>query len=416
MTYDWLIRGGRVVDPLNNLDSIRDVAVQDGRIAAVSEALDPESAQEVFDARGLLVVPGLIDLHMHGYDLVTPLGLDVDHYCLGRGVTTAVDAGSAGCDTFAGFRAFAAERFRTRLLAFLHISRTGLSFAGLGGDNEVPGELESLRFANARDCADCIEANRDLIVGVKIRLSDSIADGGRNEAEAYRRAREASAAVGLPLMVHHNFSTVPYEDCPGKLSAGDIWTHCYHGFPSSIVDPETRRVHPVVRAAAERGVLFDVGHGQGSFNWTVAEIAVGEGFWPRTISSDLHRGTAEGPCYDLLMVMSRLLHLGMPLDAVIRATTCDVASSIGRENRLGALSVGREADITVLALEDVDQPLEDCQSQMRRVRRLLRPRAVWRGGVPSEITRPRRFPNPVSIESQKQWWPRLLVRDASLES
>ncbi len=414
MRYDWLIRGGRVIDPGNHLDAIVDVALQDGKILAVAEALDPGSANQVFDASGMLVTPGLIDLHVHGYDLVTPLGLDIDHYCLGRGVTTAVDAGSAGCDTFAGFRAFAAERFRTRLLAFLHISRTGLSFAGLGGDSEVPGELEALRLANARDCASCVDANRDLLVGIKIRLSSSIADAGRNEAEAFRRAQEAAATVALPLMVHHNFSTVPLEDCPGKLRAGDIWTHCFHGFPRSIVDPETRRIHAVVHEAGKRGVRFDIGHGQGSFNWTVAEIAAAEGFWPWTISSDLHRGTAEGPCYDLPMVMSRLLHVGMPLEAVIRATTSDAAACIGWEDRIGNLSPGREADVTVLALEDFDQPLEDCQSQMRRVKQLLRPRAVWRAGIPAKITHLRHFPNPESIAHQRQQWPRLIVRDAAL--
>jgi len=410
---DWLVRGGRVVDPANGLDGVRDVALRDGRIAAVAESIDPAGAREVFDARGLVVTPGLIDLHVHGYEHVTPLGIDIDRYCLGRGTTTAVDAGSAGCDTFPGFRAFAAERFRTRLLAFLHISRTGLSFAGLGGDSDTPGELESLRFANADDCAACIEANRDLLVGVKIRLSDSIADGGRHEAESYRRAREAARAAGVPLMVHHNFSTVPHEDCPGLLAPGDLWTHCYHGFPKTLVDPAARRLLPAAREAAERGVLFDLGHGQGSFNWTVAEIAVAEGFWPHTLSSDLHRGCAEGPCYDLPLVMSKLLHLGMRLGEVVRATTSSAAAAIGWGDRLGSLAPGREADLAVFALEDYDGPVEDCQSQLRRVRRLLRPRAVWRAGVPAGITAPVSFPNPASIARQRPWWDRLLVRDAT---
>ncbi len=413
MSCDWLVRGGRVVDPANGLDGIRDVAIRDGRIFAVAESIDPAGAREIFDASGLVVTPGLIDLHVHGYEFVTPLGIDIDRHCLGRGTTTAVDAGSAGCDTFPGFRAFAAERFRTRLLAFLHISRTGLSFAGLGGDNDTPGELESLRFANSRDCADCVGANRDLVVGVKIRLSDSIADGGRHEAESYRRALEAARSTGVPLMVHHNFSTVPHEDCPGRLAPGDLWTHCYHGFPQTLVDPATRRVIRVAREAVERGVLFDLGHGQGSFNWTVAEIAAAEGFWPHTISSDLHRGCAEGPCYDLPMAMSKLLHLGMPLEAVVRATTSAAAAAIGWGDHIGSLAPGREADLAVFALEEWDRPLEDCQSQQRRVNRLLRPRAVWRAGTPAAITEPACFPNTDSIARQRPWWGRLLVRDGT---
>jgi dihydroorotase len=335
----------------------------------------------------------------------------VDHFCLGRGVTTAVDAGSAGCDTFPGFRAFAAERFRTRLVAFLNISRTGLSFAGLGGDNDTPGELESLRLVNARDCARCIEANRDLLVGVKIRLSDSIAADGRNEPEAYRRALKAAAMVRLPLMVHHSFSTVPNPQCPGEMSAGDIYTHMYHGFNNTMIDPATRQVDPTFLAAREKGVLFDIGHGQGSFNWTVAELAAEQGFWPDTISSDLHRGTCDGPCYDLPTAMSRLLRVGMPLAEVIRQTTLAPAKAIGWEDRIGSLAVGREADVAVFSLDEVDLELEDCQSQMRHVRQLIVPQAVWRAGEPGTITRPKRFPNPETIASQKVWASRLLVHD-----
>ena len=193
--------------------------------------MDPRDAAQVYDAAGQVVMPGLVDLHVHAYHLVTPLGMDVDHYCLGRGVTTAVDAGSAGCSTFPGFRAYLAERSRTRLLAFLNISCSGLAFAGLAGDEAVPGELDLLSMAPVRACIDCIEANRDLIVGVKIRLSDSCTAGGANESEAYRRAREAAASARVPLMVHHSFSTIGLEECPGQMRAGDLYTHMYHGFP-----------------------------------------------------------------------------------------------------------------------------------------------------------------------------------------
>ncbi|MBM3803060.1 MAG: amidohydrolase family protein [Acidimicrobiia bacterium] len=410
--YDWIIRGGRVIDPSNGIDASRDVAISAGRIAEVKEALDPLLAGAVFDARGLLVTPGLVDLHIHGYNRVTPLGIDVDHYCLGRGVTTAVDAGSAGCCTWPGFRAFAVDTSKTRLVAFLHISSAGLAFAGLGGDRSVPGELDLLKLADVEGCIECVEANRDRIVGVKIRLSDSIADDGRHEAEAYRRSLEAARALNLPLMVHHAFSTVPLGDCPGKMASGDIYTHCYHGFPSTIVDPESRKVGATVRLARERGVLFDVGHGQGSFNWTVGELCAQEAFWPDTISTDLHSGTCEGPAYDLPTVMTRLLHLGMPLNDVVRCTTVAPAKAIGWEERIGTLGVGREADVAVFALEDVDLELEDCQSQMRRIRRLLTPQAVWRAGTPYPITHPIARPNPKTLAAQSKAWIRLEIRDA----
>jgi dihydroorotase len=272
--------------------------------------------------------------------------------------------------------------------------------------------LDLLKLADLKGCIDCGEANRDRIVGVKIRLSDSIADEGRNEVEAYRRALEAARALNLPLMVHHAFSVVPLADCPGKMIRGDIYTHCYHGFPSTIINPESRRVDPTVWQARERGVLFDIGHGQGSFNWTVGELSIQQGFWPDTISTDLHSGTCEGPAYDLPTVMTRLLHLGMPLNEVVRRCTIEPAKVVGWQDRIGSLSVGRDADVAVFALEEVDLQLEDCQSQMRRVRQQLTPQAVWRAGTPGSITRPLALPNPKTIAAQVKNWLRLEIRDA----
>jgi len=410
---ELIIRGGHVIDPANHVDAVLDIGVCDGRISAIEHSIDPELGDATYDASGKIVTPGLVDLHVHGYHLVSPLGVPVDHYCLGRGVTTAVDAGSSGCSTFAGFRAFAIERAKTRLLAFLNISCSGLAFGGLGGDDSVPGELELLKLASVRGCVDCVELNRDVLVGVKIRLSASIADEGRNEAEAYRRALEASQALRLPLMVHHALSTVSIDDCPGRMQPGDIYTHAYHGFTSSIVDAVTREPHRAVIEARKRGVVFDIGHGQGSFNWTVAELCAREGFWPDTISTDIHSGTCEGPAYDMPTVMTRLLHVGMPLNEVIARSTIEPAKCIGWQDRIGTLGVGREADIAVLSVEDVDMVLEDCQSQLRRIKQRLVPQAVWRAGVVHAITHPKRFPNPETIQAQRSWWQQLQIRDES---
>ena len=412
-THDWLIKGGRVIDPANDIDGLLDLAIAEGRITVVASGLEPDQAQQVYDATGKLVVPGLVDLHMHGYNHVTPLGIDTDYYCLGRGVTTAIDAGSAGASTSPGFRVYAVEPVRTRLRGFLNISQAGLCVGG-AADGRSAGELDARAFIDAPACIECIEANADIYIGVKVRLSRPIADDGKNEPEAYRAALEAAAAVKMPLMVHHSFSAVPLEECPGKMVAGDIYTHCYHGWESTIIDVGSRRVHPAVREARQRGVLYDLGHGTGGFNWTVGEICVGEGFWPDVISTDMHSLTCEGPGYDMPTVMTRILHLGMPLEKVIEASTLSAAAAIGWDDRIGTLGVGREADVAVLDLEDVDIELEDCQGQMRRIAQRLSASAVWRAGVPGQITHPLKWPNYEQIQKLRGSCEMLKIRDDAL--
>ena len=248
---------------------------------------------------------------------------------------------------------------------------------------------------------------------MKVRLSASIADGGKNEALAYLRAREAALATGMPLMVHHSFSTVTLEECPGQMRAGDVYTHCYHGFASTIVDPESKVIEPTVTAARKRGVLFDIGHGMGAFNWTVAEICAAKDLWPDTISTDIHSLTCEGPGYDQPTVMSKLLHLGMPLVEVVRASTETPAAAIGWQDRIGTLGVGREADVAVFSLEDVDVLLEDCQGQQRPVAQRLKTEAVWKAGEPRRVTEPEQWPNPKNAEKAKAGWQQLVIRDDS---
>ncbi len=409
-SYDHLIKNGRVIDAANNIDAVMDVAITSGKIAAVEADLPEDQAQQVYDASGKLVVPGLIDIHMHGYNHVTPLGIDTDYYCLGRGVTTAVDAGSAGGCTYPGFRVYAVEPATTRLLGFLNISLAGLAVGGKS-DGTTAGELDGRAFINAPQCIETIEANRDIFVGVKVRLSRAIAEDGKNEPEAYRAALEAAAAVKLPLMVHHAFSVVPLEECPGKMVAGDIYTHCFHGFESTIVDADTRKMNASVVDARKRGVIYDIGHGTGAFNWTVAEICAAEEFWPDVISTDLHSLTCEGPGYDMPTVMSKLLHLGMPLPELIEASTLSAAEAIGWEDRIGTLGVGWEADVAVLSLDEVDVELEDCQGQMRRIQQRLSACAVWRAGVPGLITHPLKWPNPEKLEDLRSFIPMLKISD-----
>jgi dihydroorotase len=318
MSKILVVAHGRVIDSANGIDGIRHIVVRDGVIAAVQEDVPLFSAEEAprvttFDATGLVVCPGLVDMHAHLYTHVTPLGVDVDHYCVGRGVTTCVDAGSAGASTLPGLREFIAKRSTTRVLAFVNIALHGLAAAGCTGSG-TGGELDSLNQCSVDHCVAAVRANRDLVVGIKIRLSGDAADNGRNEPEAFRRALAVSEQADVPLMTHHTFSEIPLGTregggsgsgaasiavdgeaasssslvptgsssggsgggdsrlgCPGSLRRGDIYTHTYHGFASTIIDVGEGRmaVDPAVWEARERGVLFDVGHGQGSFNWTV---------------------------------------------------------------------------------------------------------------------------------------------------
>ena len=384
----------------------------------------------MFDATGLVVTPGLVDIHAHLYEHVTPLGVDPDATCLARGVTTAVDAGSAGASTLQGLIEYGIKPRRTRVLAFLHATLHGLASAGCSGGG-VGGELDSLKQVSVEQAVAAAKAHPEVVVGFKVRLSADCAMDGAHEAEAYRRALEMSSATGLPLMVHHTFSTVPLgglEGCPGGLRKGDIYTHTLHGFESNIMEPVDAapageeggkrpfsspdwKIHPAVHEARRRGVIFDVGHGQGSFNWRMGEIAAAEGFWPDTISSDLHSGNKEGPLYDLPTAMTRFITLGRSLQEVIRAATATPAAAIGWEDRIGSLGIGREADVAVFRLEACDVMLEDCQSQRRRCTQRLVPAAVWRAGERVAVTQPARFPNEESIMSNRPSWDGLVVRD-----
>lgn len=408
---DLVITGGRLIDPASGLDTPCTLLIQDGRIAHIGNQHGGGGASEggaggsptKVDANGCLVTPGLIDCHVHAYEHATPLGLSLDGRCLSRGVTTAVDAGSAGHSTVAGLRKFIEEPSQCRLFAFLHIAAHGLAAAGCASLRDG-GECDSLNQLDEDACAKTICRNFDFLVGVKVRLAKSVANNGENEQEAYRRALEAARAANVPVMVHHAFSSVPTAksegqlSCPGDLQAGDIYTHCFHGHPSGIADLQTGQVRPEFWEAKRRGVLFDIGHGAGAFAWRTAEVCAKEGFWPDIISTDLHTVSMDGPAYDLPTVMTKLMHVGMPLRDVISAVTSSPAAAIGKDDELGMLQVGREADITILRIADCDVELEDCLGETRRIRQRIMPVRVFRAGKEYPITDPSIWPNPDSKE------------------
>jgi dihydroorotase len=349
-TCDLLIAGGTVVNPATGLRGELDVGVNGGRIAALQAGVPQDGAKRVLDARGCYVTPGLIDLHIHSYWGVNPYGFDADPVCLAGGVTTAVDAGSAGPVNFPGFKSFIHERSRTRMLALVCVAQHGVLSA--------PGELSDIRFADPEGAARAVNENPEVAVGIKVRLHrGSAAENGR---EALRLAIEAGEASRSPVMVHIGDTGLSIEEIADTLRPGDIVTHCYTPKRPSIVD-NGGRLRPSVREARERGVLFDVGHANGHFDFNLVRKAMDGGLAPDTISSDLHgRMGPSNPVIDLPTTMTKFLALGLTVDQVIAACTIHPARAIGRQDRLGSVEIGREADLAVLQLVDEPTRLRDC--------------------------------------------------------
>lgn len=352
---DILIKGGRVIDPAQGLDGSYDVAIRRGRVAAVGENLAESEAENVVRAEGLVVAPGLIDAHVHIYEGVSHYGVHADTTCLHKGVTTVVDAGSSGAQTFPGLRKYIIDVSQTRILAYLNLSAMGML-------SEVAGELEDIRFADTAAALKMLEANRDVLLGIKVRMEPAMV--GANGYEVLRLARETSDAAGLPLMIHIGDTFPPLPELLAEARAGDVVTHCFHDRPGGILD-ENGRILPCVREAAERGVIFDVGHGRGSFSFEVARQALAQEFLPGIISSDLHHHNLHGPVFDLVTTMSKFLHIGLTLPQVIEMTTAAPARSVRRGDEIGTLKVGACADVTVLQVEAGAWQLTDASDRGR---------------------------------------------------
>jgi len=370
--------GGRVLDPAGGVDAAATVSIDGTAISAVRPA-EATSARDRdrqrIDVSGMLVTPGLVDLHTHLYPGVSHYGIDPDASCLSRGVTTAVDAGSAGAQTFPGLRRYVIERSATRVLAFLNIAVEGMI-------SSLVGELEDIRWASPEQAIARAREHADLVTGIKVRLGYQMA--GDDSAPALRLAREAADALGLPLMVHVIDMRPGLAWLLPRLRRGDIVTHCFHGNEGGILDA-AGRVIPAAAAARERGVLFDVGHGVGSFAYRVARNAIAQGFPPDTISSDLHAHNIDGPAFDLATTLSKMLHVGMGLGEVIAAATATPARATGRADRLGALSAGRDADVSVFELRAGHWALPDAAGETEVLERLLMPAMVVRGGRPRDL-------------------------------
>ena len=337
--HDILIRGGKVIDPSQEISALRDVAVRDGKIVALCDPGTGGEARHSVDATDCIVTPGLIDLHVHVYNHV-PIGLDPDQLSLGGGVTTMLDTGSAGSSNFDAFRRDCIDTARCQVLGLVNLYRAGLVASELG-------ELMDRRYADPDGVVRTIARHPDVAVGVKIRAGAHIIgkgkDGWDNLHEAIRAARESKTW----LMVHIGECPMSIPELVNELSPGDVLTHCFKGGTTRVTD-DLGQIFADVRAAQERGVKFDVGHGAGSFQWDVVDAALANGFEPTTISTDLHRDNLHGPVFDMPTTMSKFLMLGVPMERVIEMSTTAPAKTLGLQDEIGTLKIGTQADVTVL--------------------------------------------------------------------
>lgn len=342
MAFDLVLTAARVVDPSQDLDRVTDVAFAGGKVAAVGDGL-AKDAGAVRDCSGAIVTPGLIDLHTHVYDGGTSLGVDPVALAASGGTTTLVDAGSAGPGNFAGFRVHIIEPSPVRILAYLNIS-----FAGIYAFSKrvMVGESGDQRLLAPTDAVAVANANRDVLVGIKVRVGHIAS--GTSGAIPLDIARQVAEELDMRMMVHIDHPPPTLEDVLARLRPGDVLTHCFRPFPNSPSIGE--RVRPAVIEARERGVLFDIGHGMGSFSFAVARAMLAGGFMPDTISSDVHSLCINGPAFDLITTMSKFLCLGVPLENVVKAATVNAAKALQRPD-LGSLKPGSAGDASIITID-----------------------------------------------------------------
>ena len=343
MAHDLILKGARVIDPSQNHDGILDVAFTNGKVSGFGK--DLKGAAEMRDVSGYIVTPGLIDLHTHVYWGGTSLGIDADEFCRMSGVTTSVDTGSAGPGNWAGFRKHVIEPSQARILAYLHVS-----FAGIYGFSKtvMVGESEDVRLMAPAECAEVADANRDYIVGIKVRVGRH--SSGDQGTAPLNMALQVANEVGMPLMAHIDHPPPSYEEVLDMLRPGDVLTHAFRPFPNS---PATAQgtVKPAVLAARKRGVIFDIGHGKGSFAFKTARAMLANGFEPDTISSDVHTLCIDGPAFDQVTTMSKFLCLGMNLYDVVKTSTLNAGMALKRPE-YGSLKVGSLGDATILTVKE----------------------------------------------------------------
>jgi dihydroorotase len=380
--FDLVIKGGDVLDPSQNLRGKRDIGIRYGMI----EALDPEipaaRAERLLDASGKLVTPGLIDLHAHVFPYGSAIGIPADELVAHQCTTTCVSGGDAGANNFAAFRRHIVGSTRTRLYAFVHIANTGLTPFPVA-------ELYNIDFAQVDACARAIGENADIVLGAKVRMSENVI--ARHGLEPLKRAILACEKSGTSgkIMCHIGGVETPalMSQILDMLRPGDVLTHCYSGAPNiagaftNIV--QDGKLLPAALEAKKRGVNFDIGHGGGSFDYTVAEAAIQQGAPPDTISSDIHvfSGNSPGMPY-LTWVMSKFMGLGFTLEQVVTMATANPAKAINRMPKLGTLQVGAPGDVAIMELVEGPVSFVDTRNNKRDGKAWLKPVQTVTAGVP----------------------------------
>ncbi len=371
MHHDLVLKGARVIDPLQGIDQVGDVGFDGPGAVTLADDLHGQTERDV---AGLIVTPGLVDLHTHVYWGGTSLGVDPDAYARQSAVTTCIDTGSAGPGNFAGFNAHVIQPAKVRVLAYLHVS-----FAGIYAFSStiMVGESQDMRLMAAREALAVARDHPDEIIGIKVRVGKHAS--GANGILPLQVALDLADAADLPLMCHIDEPPPSYAAVVDMLRPGDVLTHCFRPFPNAPVHGDGR-IRDAVLAARARGVLFDIGHGMGSFSWKTARAATAAGFWPDTISSDVHAMCINGPAWDLPRTMTKFLALGMPLPEIIASTTQRAAAAI-RRPELGTFAPGGIGDASVLELATGDIELEDVLGETIAHPQQLRARGMVVGGV-----------------------------------
>ncbi|MCA1466776.1 amidohydrolase/deacetylase family metallohydrolase [Bradyrhizobium sp. IC3195] len=380
--YDLVIRGGEVLDPSQSLRARRDVGIRWGTIEAVQEAIPAERAVKSIDASGKLVMPGLIDLHCHVYPYGSAIGIPADELVQFQGTTTVVSAGDAGVNNLAALRRFIVAQTRARMYAFVHIANNGLSAFPVA-------ELHNIDTAQTEACAMALAENSDFLLGVKVRMSENVIF--KHGLEPLKRGIQACEMCGWPAKMMVHIGGVESKELMSQIldlmRPGDVLTHAYSGAPnmSSVFTNivQDGKLLPAALAAKQRGVMFDVGHGGGSFDFTVAEVAIPGGCAPDTISSDIHVFSGNSPGIPFLPnVMSKFMTLGFTLEQVVAMATTAPAKIISRAPKIGTLQVGAPADVAIMELVEGPVSFVDTRNNRREGKAHLKPIQTVINGVP----------------------------------
>ena len=371
MTGSFVLRGGRVIDPANGVDRVADLVLGKDEILGL-DVPEPDGAQ-VIDCQGSIVTPGMIDLHVHVYWGGTSLGVKPEDFADKSACTTLVDAGSAGPGNFTGFREHVIERSRVRILAYLHVSFAGIY--GFGGRIMV-GESHDMRLMAAREAAAVATAHPGVIVGIKVRIGAHAS--GPSGIAPLDVAQDVADRTGLPLMVHIDEPPPSYSDVVARLRKGDVLTHCFRPFPNAPCHGDGR-VRDAVLAARERGVIFDIAHGMGSFSWDSARKMNAAGFRPDVISSDIHAFCINGPAHDNLNVMTKFLALGWSVKDVIAAASIAPARVLSRPD-LGHLGNTAQPEASVIRQTPGSVDLADVMGEVVNHDSMLTPVGTVSGG------------------------------------